>query len=203
MKMDKDRHKIKILVADDSELIRDRIIQVLAMENFETFEAETGEEVLQVATQVYPDLILLDVVLPDINGVEICGKLRSMDNFPFVPILMLTVKASAYDISNAFKNGASDYIRKPFIAEELLLRIKLHLKNLKLQRYFTSTTRLLNQLEIFGNKDFRDLINQINHVKTQLSESSLGFPSGMISQFDNLEREAEQAFMRFKSIVKI
>ena len=95
MKMDKDIHKIKFLVADDSELIRDRIIQVLAMENFETFEAETGEEVLQVATQVYPDLILLDIVLPDINGVEICGKLRSMDNFPFVPILMLTVKASA------------------------------------------------------------------------------------------------------------
>ena len=120
--MDTEQQKIKILVADDSEMIRDRIIQVLAVEGFETFEAENGQEVLQIATQVGPDLILLDVIMPDINGFEICNTLRSMENFSRIPILMLTVKASAYDISNAFKSGASAYIRKPFVAEELLLR---------------------------------------------------------------------------------
>ncbi len=201
--MNNEKQKIKILVADDSEMIRDRIIRALATENFETYEAENGEEVLHIATQIYPDLILLDVVLPDINGVEVCNKLRSMENFPMIPILMLTVKAGAYDISNAFKSGASDYIRKPFIAEELLLRIKLHLKNLRLQHYFASTAKLVNQLETFANKDLRGLIDQIQYVKTQLNSNSTISNLEIIPKFENLEREGEQTLIRLKSLLDI
>ena len=201
--MDTEKQKIKILVADDSEMIRDRIIQVLAVEGFETFEAENGEEVLQIATQVGPDLILLDVVMPDINGFEICTTLRSMENFSRIPILMLTVKASAYDISNAFKSGASDYIRKPFVAEELLLRIKVHLKNLKLQRHFESITELKDRLKVFTKNDLQPFLNQIDCIKKHLNPDAEESYSKVTYKLEKLQEEGEQVLIKLESMLKI
>mgnify|MGYP003345292234 FL=1 len=115
----------KILVVDDSLTLRTRIIEFMTLEGFLTAEARNGAEVIPLAHDFQPDLILLDVIMPDANGIEICRELRNSPCFQNVPIIMLTVKGSAYDVSEAFKAGANDYVRKPFGAEELLLRIQI------------------------------------------------------------------------------
>ena len=192
----------KILIADDSEMIRDRIIQVLELEGFDTFEAENGKDVLELATLVKPDLILLDVVMPDINGVEICNRLRHMENLSRIPIVMLTVKASAYDISSAFKSGASDYIRKPFVAEELLLRIKVHLRNLKLQRHFESTSEIKDRIKEFTNAKFRPLLNQINAIKNNSNYMSEHHNDVHVNyELEKLQRESEQALIELERML--
>ena len=133
----------KILVVDDSLTLRTRIIEFMTLEGFLTAEARNGAEVIPLAHDFQPDLILLDVIMPDANGIEICRELRNSPCFQNVPIIMLTVKGSAYDVSEAFKTGANDYVRKPFGAEELLLRIRLHLNNMRLLKNLEEATRLI------------------------------------------------------------
>jgi len=151
----------KILVADDSLTLRKRIVEFMKLEGFETLEASSGEEVLEVVESFHPDLILLDVVMPGKSGIEVCRSLRALSSFSQVPILMLTVKTSAFDVSEAFKAGATDYIRKPFGAEELLLRIRVHLQTRHLLRKLEQVNRVKNDLIGMAAHDIRPPLTNI------------------------------------------
>ncbi|PCJ21237.1 MAG: hypothetical protein COB02_01240 [Candidatus Cloacimonadota bacterium] len=151
--------KSKILIADDSATLRQRICEFIKLEGFETIQASNGQEALDMAFTHKPDLILLDVVMPKVNGIEVCKQLKNSGDFQQTPILMLTVKTSAYDVSEAFKAGANDYIRKPFGAEELLLRIRVHLQ----------TKFLVTELERLNNIK-NDFIGMASHdIRTPLT----------------------------------
>lgn len=159
--MDDNLKGSKILVADDSLTLRKRIVEFMKLEGFETVEASSGEEVLEVTHSFYPDLILLDVVMPGKSGIEVCRSLRSLKEFHQVPILMLTVKTSAFDVSEAFKAGATDYIRKPFGAEELLLRIRVHLQTRHLLTKLEQVNRVKNDLIGMAAHDIRPPLTNI------------------------------------------
>ena len=120
--------KIRIAVIEDNQINIDLIRYQLKVEGFEVFIEKTGEKGLKMIKNQEPDLILLDVGLPDIDGFELCRNLRSDEMTKDYPIIMLTARAEDSDRIEALKLGADDYITKPYNTEELILRIKNLLK---------------------------------------------------------------------------
>lgn len=123
--------KYKILIIDDETSILDMLRLNLELEEYQVYTANTSEAALQMLSR-NPDLILLDINMPQVNGLELCIKIR--DYVP-CPIIFLTARISEQDKINGFKVGGDDYITKPFSMNELLIRIKAHLR--REQRIFT------------------------------------------------------------------
>jgi two-component system, OmpR family, response regulator VicR len=115
----------KILIVDDERNIVDILKFNLKKEGFTTIEAYDGEEALEMGLNQKPDLILLDVMLPKMDGFTVCRKLRERIS---VPILMLTAKEEEVDKVLGLELGADDYITKPFSPRELMARIKANLR---------------------------------------------------------------------------
>ncbi len=114
-----------ILVVDDEPQIRRVLRSTLTFRGYELVESATGEEALELARKSKPDLILLDVNLPGISGIETCRELR---RFTAAPIIMLTVRNAERDKVVALDAGADDYVTKPFGIEELLARVRASLR---------------------------------------------------------------------------
>ncbi|MFI5097632.1 MAG: response regulator transcription factor [Candidatus Acidiferrales bacterium] len=114
-----------ILVIDDEPQIRRVLRSTLSFRGYEISEASTGEEGVELARKLKPDLILLDVNLPGISGIEACREIRHSSD---APIIMLTVRNSERDKVVALDAGADDYVTKPFSIEELLARVRASLR---------------------------------------------------------------------------
>ncbi len=115
----------KILVVDDEKSIVDILKLNLQNEGYTVFEAYDGEEALTQAASVSPDLILLDVMLPKLDGFSVCKKIRETSS---VPILMITAREEEVDKVLGLELGADDYVTKPFSVRELLARIKANMR---------------------------------------------------------------------------
>lgn len=116
-----------VLVVDDSMLICKQIISALKDRGPLVYEAHNGDEALEMVRQYQPDLILLDVVLPDTDGYELFNKLKAAGQENAV-IIFLTSKDTDEDVMRGFSMGAGDYIKKPFGKAELQSRVAAHLK---------------------------------------------------------------------------
>ena len=115
----------KILVVEDEENILEAIKYSLTSEGFDVYGAEDGEKGLEMARELVPDLVLLDVMLPKIDGFEVCRMLRKdMD----LPVFMLSAKAEEIDRVVGLEIGADDYITKPFSMRELVVRVRTSLR---------------------------------------------------------------------------
>lgn len=130
----------KILLVEDEETIRKFVRVNLEMENYEVEEAGTGEDGLELASRFNPDIVLLDVMLPGIDGFEVCKVLRG--EYREIGIIMLTAKSLDIDRIEGLESGADDYISKPFNPKELILRIK------SLERRLGFDEELQNENEI-------------------------------------------------------
>ncbi len=117
--------KKTILIVDDEKPIVDILVYNLEKEGYNTLEANDGVTAVEIATTKKPDLILLDIMLPKMDGLTVCKKIRSSLN---VPILMLTAKDEEIDKILGLELGADDYITKPFSVRELMARIKANLR---------------------------------------------------------------------------
>jgi len=115
----------KVLIVDDEKNIVDILKFNLKKEGFETIEAYDGEQGLEMALNQNPDLVLLDVMLPKMDGFEVCRRVRQSSS---VPILMLTAKEEEVDKVLGLELGADDYITKPFSPRELMARVKANLR---------------------------------------------------------------------------
>lgn len=124
MVKDKLTMKGKILVVDDEPDALELIEVNLKAAGFEVIVADDGREALQKARTVTPDLILLDVMLPEMDGLEVCKTLRRDTETTRIPIIMLTARAAEMDRVLGLELGADDYITKPFSPRELILRVK-------------------------------------------------------------------------------
>ena len=113
--------KKHILIVDDEEDLADALAHNLQFEGFSTTIAYDGEEGLQLARTIQFDLVILDIMMPKLDGLEVCRRLRATGSR--VPILFLTAKAADADRLLGLKVGADDYVAKPFLLEELILRI--------------------------------------------------------------------------------
>jgi DNA-binding response OmpR family regulator len=115
---------MKILVVDDEPAIVDLIKINLELEGFETLSCHSGKQALKLAQAANPDLILLDIMMPDMDGFEVCKSIQDLN----IPIIMLTAKNDIKDKLYGLELGADDYITKPFDGRELLARIKTILR---------------------------------------------------------------------------
>jgi two-component system, OmpR family, alkaline phosphatase synthesis response regulator PhoP len=125
--------KASLLVVEDEETISEMLQLNLELEGYEISLANTGPKALKMVNNEYFDLIILDIMLPDMDGITVCETIRMQHNN--VPILFLSAKGSASDRIEGLKKGGDDYLTKPFELEELLLRVeKLVLKNQKIMQ---------------------------------------------------------------------
>ncbi|MEG0267653.1 MAG: response regulator YycF [Carnobacterium sp.] len=115
----------KILVVDDEKPISDIVKFNLVKEGYEVFTAYDGEEALEQVKEVEPDLIILDLMLPKIDGLEVCREIRKTHD---MPIIMVTAKDSEIDKVLGLELGADDYVTKPFSNRELVARVKANLR---------------------------------------------------------------------------
>ncbi|AGS34178.1 sensor kinase [Corynebacterium maris DSM 45190] len=115
----------KILVVDDDHAISEMLTIVLEAEGFESIAVNEGTEAVPAFQQHQPDLILLDLMLPGMNGVDICRTIRQESS---VPIVMLTAKTDTVDVVLGLESGADDYMTKPFKPKELVARIRARLR---------------------------------------------------------------------------
>ena len=123
-----DSEKPKILVVDDDANIRELVLETIGQDHFDAFTAQDGLEALEVANRVKPDLVVLDLMMPGMDGWEVCSRLRKDILTSHIPIIMLTARS---DIDNKIKGievGADDYMTKPFDPLELEARINMHLR---------------------------------------------------------------------------
>jgi len=123
--------KARILVVDDEPDLVELIKHHLVREHYEVFTADTGDRGLAEARVRLPDLVLLDLMLPGIDGLEICRRLRADARTKHIPVVMLTAKGEESDAVVGLMQGADDYIRKPFGMKELLARIGARLRPLR------------------------------------------------------------------------
>ena len=115
----------KILIVDDDKNICDLLRLYLEKEGYQTFQAHDGEAALAAYTQNKPDLVLLDVMMPKMDGLEVCRRIRKAGN---TPVMMLTAKGETFDKVLGLELGADDYMVKPFDAKEVVARIKAVLR---------------------------------------------------------------------------
>lgn len=115
----------KILIVDDDENICELLRLYLEKDGFETVVASDGEQAVEFAAKYAPDLILLDIMLPKLDGWQVCREIRKTGN---TPIIMLTAKGETFDKILGLELGADDYVSKPFDAKEVIARIKAVLR---------------------------------------------------------------------------
>src|SRR5688572_13179136 len=117
---------MKILLADDDPMTLDALEACLAPEGFSPLLASNGREALELWEKHRPELLCLDIMMPEVDGYEVCRRVRSRD--PLVPVLFLSAKSEEIDVVVGLRLGADDFIRKPFGRQELLARIHAALR---------------------------------------------------------------------------
>jgi phosphate regulon transcriptional regulator PhoB len=118
----------KILVVDDEKDLVDLIVYNLEREGFETIRAYEGEEALKVVKAEKPDLVILDLMLPGIQGMDVCAVIRKDRDTAAIPVIMVTAKGDEIDKILGLEIGADDYVTKPFSVRELLARVRAVLR---------------------------------------------------------------------------
>lgn len=130
--MSKNESKASLLVVEDEESIREAIKLNMELEGYEVTTVDNGAAVLKAVKNEYFDLIILDIMLPEMDGITVCENIRMQNNE--VPILFLSARNSGADRIEGLRKGGDDYMTKPFNLEELILRVeKLVIKNKKLK----------------------------------------------------------------------
>lgn len=116
--------KKRILAVDDEPMVLTVIRKRLEFAGFEVITAEDGMEGLRLARTEQPDLIVLDLILPGINGYQICGMLKRDQNLKRIPILMLSARSQEHDVSEGLRLGADAYMTKPYETEEFMAQVQ-------------------------------------------------------------------------------
>lgn len=120
--------KKRILVVDDEVDLVETVLFSLELEGYEVLVAHNGEEALNLARKEKPDLILLDLMLPKLDGYKVCRLLKFDERYKHIPILMLTAKTQEKDKETGLETGANEYLTKPFDMDELMKKVRSYLQ---------------------------------------------------------------------------
>ncbi len=139
----------KILVVDDDPNIA--LLIQMTLTKLGSYEVETvnnGEDALTIINESPPDIILLDIMMPGIDGFEVCRQIKENEKTKFIPVIMITAKRELDDKLYGMEIGASDYITKPFNPEELVTRVKVHLRIKSLEKEVSASRELETALKM-------------------------------------------------------
>lgn len=156
----------RIVVADDDAHIRELIGVYLQNEGFEVKEAGDGEAALKAVQTTQADLVILDIMMPGMDGWELCSKLRA--EYPDLPLLMISAKGEPAHKVRGFRLGTDDYMTKPFDALELVMRVKALLK-----RYRISSTQTVRLGKLQLNRQAYKVIRDDESISLPLKEFEL------------------------------
>ncbi|MBU0484469.1 MAG: response regulator [Proteobacteria bacterium] len=146
-----DPASITILIVDDDVFFSQEITRhIIENQGYKTICAASGEECIRKTLSSKPDLILLDINLPEINGIEVCKKLRSEENLKDLPIIFVTGNTEDETLQAAFEAGGTDYISKPINRIEILARVKNALSQKIMQQNLLEKEKLTSVLELAG-----------------------------------------------------
>jgi signal transduction histidine kinase len=166
--MNTENNQGSLLIVDDIPANISVLSKFLAEVGFDVAIAKNGERAIKKAEYANPDLILLDVMMPVMDGFEACRILKSKESTKDIPIIFMTALTDTIDKIKGFDLGAADYITKPFQHEEVMARVKAHIKLRRLQRQLQKHTAELEQrnkqLEAFSHTVAHDLKNPLNTV---------------------------------------
>jgi len=138
----------KVLIADDSPVSRKLVEQALFGQPYRLLFAATGKEAVQLYIEHRPSLVIMDWLMPDLNGVEICRRLRSISAGGYTHIIMLTAKRDKASVVEGLQAGADDYLTKPFHEEELLARVAVGVRTVELHHQIQAKNKALEQLAL-------------------------------------------------------
>lgn len=161
----------KALIIDDEPSSRATIEAMLSSENYELFFAENGVQALSVATEIHPDIILLDVMMPGMSGFEVCKRFRTMPYLAEVPIVLVTALDDQESRMAGIKSGADDFVTKPFDRHELRLRVQnmTRLNQYRQQTLYNSIELKFYESFVQEQNDFSDQntsqANAISHIR--------------------------------------
>ena len=136
-----EKDKKTVLVVDDEQSIRELLTFNLQKEGYDTLEAEDGVTAVDLAIEKKPDLIMLDVMLPKLDGISVCKKNRYALNISNIPIIMISAKDEESDKIVGLEMGADDYITKPFQIREVMARVKANLRKAELNTNYENTQK--------------------------------------------------------------
>ncbi|HPQ19443.1 MAG TPA: response regulator [bacterium] len=178
--------KVKILIVDDDKTIIKIVSFYLEKEGYEVLTAENGEQAYNIAVEQLPTVIISDIMMPVMDGYELCKKIKENEELKYIPVLLLTAKESKSDIIKGFECGANDFITKPFHSVELLARIKSFV-NLR-----------LNHLEIIEkNKIIENSQKELETIFNNINESIFIFNKNL--EIIRINKIAEQLLGKPKS----
>jgi two-component system alkaline phosphatase synthesis response regulator PhoP len=162
-----------ILVVEDEPDIRKLINYNLAQDRFKVLEAEDGEQALKVLQRETPNLVILDLMLPGLSGLELCKILRDRQDTSRLPILMLTAKSGEADKVVGLEMGADDYLSKPFSPREMVARVRAILRRTDSSASLTGTTPFYNKGALKIDFTTYEVFARGQQVKLTLKEFEL------------------------------
>jgi DNA-binding response OmpR family regulator len=171
----------KILVIEDEVQIRENISEILALSGFETLTAETGLQGLELARKHAPDLILCDIMMPELDGLQVLQALRDEASTAMIPVIFLTAKSDHTDVRHGMELGADDYLTKPFAVKELLSAIESRLKRQELMSQHVTQERQ-------KTKQFRQEAHQ-SQQRFEKSQQMIGLKTDLLAQLSQKLRD--------------
>ncbi len=163
-----DYTKAKILIVDDNPANIDILLELLS--SFDVRAALDGKSALKAIAQEKPDLILLDIMMPDISGFEVCARLKHEPRTKDIPIIFLSANAQAQSIVQGFELGGVDYIKKPYLSQEVIARVQTHLKLQMSMRYLE---HIANVDELTGISNRRRFFKHSEELFTTAKNDAL------------------------------
>ncbi|MCL4550870.1 MAG: response regulator transcription factor [Bacteroidetes bacterium] len=155
--------KPKILLVDDEKDIVEFLQYNLTQEGFKVIAAYNGKEALEKMT-VNPDLVILDVMMPKMDGYEVCTRIRSMDEYKNVPIIFLTAKSSEMDEVHGLNIGADDFIQKPISPKKLVARVKSNLRKIETMQSDAAASKEITAGPLVINREKYQVLLDGDHV---------------------------------------
>ena len=199
----------KILVADDNKDLLETIMKTLTDESFKVFLAPNGKLACEIALLKQPDLIVMDWVMPQMNGIDAVVQLKANEETKHIPIIMLTSQSKPEDLKLAMGYGVTDYIKKPFNTIELIARIKT---NIKLIESYKEIAQLkvkslvdANELEKMRN---RELTNEVKSKTKTLQATALNLAQKnelldkVMKQLTNVLKGESISFLKIENLLR-
>lgn len=191
--------KEKILIVEDTKSIIDFISSALSERGYEVFCAINGAQALKITPKLQPSLILLDILMPEMDGYETCRLLKENELTKSIPIIFTSALSQSFDKVKAFQVGGVDYITKPIETEELLARIQTHLTISRLQKELENTNKILKESETkltILNADKDRFISILAHDLKNPFVSLLGFSSLLVENIHILDIKKIESYAK-------